>query len=256
MSLNSFQESEIKNLLRSKIMKKLESYNPETKSMPFHFRLLGKDRMALYSFIQSVNTMLGQSIFEQAAKIIVGESTDTAFSHYKLTGYLTDEAVLEIDSIMNELRGSSIVANAESENSRIKSVANTEGRSKSKTSTVDLMFVRNDIEHYIEIKTVKPNIDIFTKTKEKLLEWKAMRYNTNPHTEVKTFIAIPYNPEAPKPYARWTMQGMFDMGEEVLVEKEFWDLLGGDGTFKDLLNVFEITGIELRESIDRRFSKL
>ncbi len=32
--------------------------------MPFHYRLLGKDRMALYSFIHSLNTAFGNSIFD------------------------------------------------------------------------------------------------------------------------------------------------------------------------------------------------
>jgi len=46
---------------------KLKKYSPETKAMPFHYRLLGKDRMALYSFIQSLNTTFGVSIFEPVA---------------------------------------------------------------------------------------------------------------------------------------------------------------------------------------------
>ena len=36
--------------------------------MPFHYRLLGKDRMALFSFIQSLNTTFGISIYEPVAK--------------------------------------------------------------------------------------------------------------------------------------------------------------------------------------------
>lgn len=35
--------------------------------MPFHTRLLGKDRMALFSFIHSLNTNFGTSIFEPVA---------------------------------------------------------------------------------------------------------------------------------------------------------------------------------------------
>jgi type II restriction enzyme len=42
----------IKACLRAKFLK----YKPETDNMPFHDRLLGKDRMALFSFIQSLNT--------------------------------------------------------------------------------------------------------------------------------------------------------------------------------------------------------
>ena len=70
MALNKKQHNEIKQYLVQKIRQKLEIYDPETNSMPFHYRLLGKNRMALFSFVHSVNTMLGQSIFEHVGKII------------------------------------------------------------------------------------------------------------------------------------------------------------------------------------------
>ncbi len=70
MALTKEQHNEIKQYLITKIRQKLASYNPETNSMPFHYRLLGKERMALFSFIHSVNTMLGQSIFEHVGRII------------------------------------------------------------------------------------------------------------------------------------------------------------------------------------------
>ena len=41
MALSKGQKKEIKIYLISKIRAKLAGYNPETTSMPFHFRLLG-----------------------------------------------------------------------------------------------------------------------------------------------------------------------------------------------------------------------
>lgn len=40
-------KSNIKNRLFQALRNKFENYKPETSSMPFHARLLGKDRMAL-----------------------------------------------------------------------------------------------------------------------------------------------------------------------------------------------------------------
>ncbi len=48
MALTASQIEKIKVYLVGKIQTKLASYNPETNSMPFHFRLLGKNRMALF----------------------------------------------------------------------------------------------------------------------------------------------------------------------------------------------------------------
>jgi hypothetical protein len=38
-----------------------------------------------------------------------------------------------------------------------------------------------------------------------------------------------------------------------MVAEEFWNFLGGEGTYEQLLSVFEDVGIELRPEIDARF---
>lgn len=77
----------------------------------------------------------------------------------------------------------------------------------------------------------------------------------NPKADINTFIAIPYNPYEPEPCTRWTMRGMLDLDNELKVADEFWDFLGGKGTYKDLLDCFERVGIELREEIDNYFKR-
>ena len=101
MTLSKQQYNEIKHFLISKIKEKLAEYNPETSSMPFHFRLLGKDRMALFSFIQSVNTTLGTSIFEKVGQIIAQPSVKEAKDRYDFEGFISSEAVLKIDSLQS-----------------------------------------------------------------------------------------------------------------------------------------------------------
>jgi type II restriction enzyme len=68
-------------------------------------------------------------------------------------------------------------------------------------------------------------------------------------------IAIPYNPYDPEPYNRWTIRGMLDLEKELKVANEFWDFIGGEGTYEDLLKCFERVGIELRGEIDEYFAK-
>ena len=46
MGILSQQHDEIDQLLKQQIRRKLADYSPETNNMPFHTRLLGKDRMA------------------------------------------------------------------------------------------------------------------------------------------------------------------------------------------------------------------
>ncbi|MDR1883864.1 MAG: TdeIII family type II restriction endonuclease [Prevotella sp.] len=77
----------------------------------------------------------------------------------------------------------------------------------------------------------------------------------NPTANVQTLIAIPYNPYKPQPYNRWTMRGMLDLEYELKVAEEFWDFLGGEGTYTELLDCFEKAGVELRTEIDDYFGK-
>lgn len=73
--------------------------------------------------------------------------------------------------------------------------------------------------------------------------------------EVVPIIAIPYNPYEPKPYSRWTLRGMIDLDNELMVAEEFWDFLGGDGSFEEVLQCFERVGIQLRDEIDDYFAR-
>jgi len=40
-----------------------------------------------------------------------------------------------------------------------------------------------------------------------------------------------------------------------MVGREFWDFLGGQNTYDELLDCFEMAGIELRPEIDGYFGK-
>ena len=67
MPLTKQQIQLVEETIRTSLKDKFETYNPEPAVMPFHTRLLGKDRLALYSFIHSLNTNFGTTIFEPVA---------------------------------------------------------------------------------------------------------------------------------------------------------------------------------------------
>lgn len=258
MALDKTQHHNIKTYLISKIREKLAGYNPETSSMPFHFRLLGKDRMALFSFIQSVNTTLGTSIFEKVGQMIAEPHALEAVDQFKkFEGFVCSDAVLKIDSIMRELRSATRTPNKEKETKEVLSACHDGEMGKMMKKRVDLYVkTKDEVEHYFELKTAKPNINEFTGIKKQLLDWVAMRGSVDPKVKIKTYVAIPYNPYEPEQYDRWTLQGLFDLKEEVLVGSEFWDFLGGKGTYEDLLKVFEEAGVELRNEIDQRMKAI
>jgi hypothetical protein len=113
----------------------------------------------------------------------------------------------------------------------------------------------NGDEYYIELKTVKPNKGDFKDFKKTLLDWVAIRGKANPTAKIHTLLAFAYNPNDPKPYDWMTSAKMLDGKNDLLVAKDFWDFLGGDNTYEDLLDVFEQVGIALRPEIDAKFAK-
>lgn len=46
-----------------------------------------------------------------------------------------------------------------------------------------------------------------------------------------------------------------DLINELKVAEEFWDFLGGESVYLDLLDCFERVGIEMRPEIDEYFLK-
>lgn len=255
MAFTEEQKEKIKETIRESLKKKFLTYKPETSSMPFHYRLLGRDRMALFSFIHSLNTTFGTSIFEPVAEALASLKFPFAKSQFVVGDKITEDAQKEIQHIINELTTGKD-PNKIDEIERIRKVCRQGKVNKLKIVKVDLA-VGNDKNslHLFDLKTVKPNISNFKDFKRTLLEWIAIYLYEYQGADVNSYIAIPYNPYEPKPYERWTLKGMLDLNKELKVADEFWDFIGGEGTYSELLNCFEEVGIELRPEIDNYFKK-
>jgi len=256
MPISPQQSIEIEALLKNKIRRKLANYSPETVHMPFHTRLLGKDRMALVSFIQSINTSLGTSVFEQVAAIIARPHFQQAENQYKqFNNSISSEAQILIQQMIDDIRTTRSKPDKQNEIIEILRVAQKGELRKVKRPTIDLFLLGHDgTEYYFDLKTAKPNIAQIVDHKRTLLEWVAIRGAVNQRPKIYTGLAIPYNPYEPEPYVRWTFQGMFDMPNEMKVADEFWNFLGSNNTYEQLLDVFEKVGVELRPEIDDRFA--
>ncbi|MBI5662985.1 MAG: TdeIII family type II restriction endonuclease [Ignavibacterium album] len=254
MPLSFKQKKYIEDVIINSIQSKFRNYKPESSNMPFHYRLLGKDRMALYSFIQSLNTTFGTSIFEPVAVALAKENFVKVEKQYVIGNEICEDTQKIIQDIINNLTINGN-PNKQDELKLIRNSVTKRKINKLKTVKVDI-FIETDggVQFLFDLKTVKPNISNFKDFKRTLLEWAGIVYTKNPGVKVNTIIAIPYNPYEPKPYERWTIKGMLD-DNELLVGKEFWDFLGGEGAYEVLLDCFESAGIKLRPQIDNYFSK-
>ena len=245
----------IKNRLINALRQKFENYKPESAYMPFHTRLLGKDRMALYSFIQSLNTNFGTSIFEPVAQELGQNHFDIIKRQVSSGDCITREAQRVIQDIMDSLESGISKPCKSDEIQKILKVSRSGKVNNIKPTKVDLFLQRNDEVYLIDIKTAKPNKGGFKEFKRTLLTWVAAYTYNNPNAKIHTLIAIPYNPYEPKPYERWTMAGMLDLECELKVANEFWDFLGGKGSYEMILKAFEEVGCEMRNEIDEYFKR-
>ena len=245
MSINEEQKQRIEELLVSMIAKKLKRYTRETPSMPFLVKLIQDSRrVASYSFIHSIATSLGMSIYEEVSRILVEDSCEECFRKYDLGSVLSKEQKSVIDDIIRELRNNERPPDYEKDMGLILNASSKGGKQQKEGRIADFYMLREGVEYFFEIKTVKPNIDTFTKSKTKLLEWIARR-----RKPIRTILAFPYNPYFPKPYKRFTEQNLMQMGVDFLVGEDYWDFLSGENTFSDLLNVFDDVGKKLKDEI-------
>jgi len=250
------QMNNVEMAIKDSLRNKFKDYKPETSYMPFHTRLLGKDRMALFSFIQSLNTNFGTSIFEPVSIEIAKNKFKEVRSHYIVNRSISEEAQKTIQIIMDDLTTASTKPMKLNEIECIRKVCQKGKMKVVKPTVVDVYLLGHDKEIFlIDLKTTKPNKGGFREFKRTLLEWTACVLAESPDAIVNTLIAIPYNPYHPKPYSRWTMAGMLDLENELLVAEEYWDFIGGTGTFAQLLYIFEKVGIEMRAEIDDYFNK-
>lgn len=248
------QKQNIEETIINCLRNKLKNYKPENIGSPFHYRLLGRDRMALYSFIQSLNTTFGTSIFEPVAVALAKNKFAKAQSQYFVGDKISESCQKTIQDIINNLTVGTL-PNKNKEIELIRESVNTVKINNIKTVKADL-FLEDEqgVQYLIDLKTAKPNISNFKDFKRTLLEWVGIALTNNPNLEINTLIAIPYNPYEPQPYERWTIKGMLDDKYELMVGKEFWDFIGGDGAYEEILDCFESAGIKMRPEIDEYFS--
>jgi len=245
MALAKKQKEEIKNFLKEKLEEKLARYKRETTYMPFLVRLIqDTEKVAAYSFIQSVATTLGMSIYEEISRIIAQASAEECKTKYDLNSTLSREQKEVIEEIIRQLRNEERKVNKEKEIEEVLRAPWKNGKPQKEGRIVDFYMKRNGIEYLFEIKTVKPNIDVFTASKRKLLEWIARL-----RRKAETILAFPYNPYHPQSYIRFTEQGLLEHGKELLVGKEYWDFLGGENTYEELLEIFDQVGKFYKEKI-------
>jgi hypothetical protein len=115
---------------------------------------------------------------------------------------------------------------------------------------------RTDNSRYaFELKAPLPNSDQTKVSKEKILKL----YSMDPPQVDGAYYALPYNPYGKREDYAWSFPARwFDMKQDrvVLIGDEFWERIGGLGTYQAFISAVNEIGEEYRNRIYREFLKI
>ncbi len=114
---------------------------------------------------------------------------------------------------------------------------------------------KNNLTYAFELKAPLPNSDQTKVSKEKLLKL----YSMEPRQVTEAYYALPYNPYGTRQDYVWSFPARwFNMKEDeaVLIGDEFWEKIGGLGTFKAFIDAVNEIGEEYRDRIYREYLEI
>jgi len=197
--------------------------------------------ISLSSWLQGLNTTLGQSFFENVAHILSG-GIKKNFGKPTISNMQRDY----VDNLIADLANKKIQPNLIEENSRLFDIQDTSKSIEKGQVTADNYVEKDDYIEAIELKTVRPNAGVARGEKYKILVAKAHLKRQNPHKEVRFFIGFPFDPYSKQATgfdkahfmkSQVDFQKFFDPNE-VLIAGELWDKLSGDtNTMEQILDI-------------------
>ena len=159
---------------------------------PFHAALLSDEALFWSRFERSFSTSFGQRVIEEISKVVAIAAGAAEACRQKTTEIKIDTAVeAAIVAHMKSLREGRIVNNWETTVAEISKTPRT-GEHVTHRIISDLWWKKNGTNHYMSIKTVKPNIDQTCVAKQDLLRLALA------DPSCKVYFGLYYNPYGEK----------------------------------------------------------
>lgn len=239
MALSSSSKKELRDLLIKKVEDKIEKYDfSKTSGNPFVDTLFGK-LSPVRSFIHGTATTLG-SLYEEFARKIA--ETNPNFVEVKkivLEGKISAGEKAVITDLVKDLEEDK---NGSDYDAEIKAVYVANDKNLRNTRiTIDLYLkTKTGKEFFIEMKGPDPNKKEVRAAKEDLLNVVAIKKRNiklnDFQSKVGIMFGVYYNNNLGE-YDNWKVSPLFESGKGLLVQEVFWDFLGGNGTYVDLLSI-------------------
>ncbi len=242
--------------------KKVYSVDDLKREYPFQSLFFRDEALVAFKHQRTIVTKLGQQLYPQIVVTLARARFRYVCSEYRMEITLDRAMWSAIDEIVSRLRAAAkrkisekIPTDHEQAMSNILKVKPS-GQMETRTIVLDILiadFAPAPI--YLELKTPKPNLDICAESKRKILAFEAyMRTDGDPvivgdftihrpNEMARGYLAFPYGLR--ESYNHAFTQRVMDMNTEVLIGAELWDLIGGAGTFDELLSIID----EVRQEV-------
>jgi len=252
---------EVINTMMNRVMNKVLVEDPFIKEKhhsqkPLYAALIPDEIFKGSHFERRFVTPFGK-VWEKLAQVVAKVEHGECAMGYVITGNIGDERLRRIQEVLNRLEHSQkgqdkFLPNWQDELAYI----NAGQGNPIPVSVVCDIYVSNSTtgERYaFELKGPLPNSDQTKVSKEKMFKLLSME----PVQVEGAYYALPYNPYgSKKQYYKWAFpQRWFDMCADpcVLIGDEFWDFIGGSGTYANFVNEVNKLGKDYRERIYREF---
>jgi hypothetical protein len=246
--MNREQRNRISHEFKSCVERTIVRINNDSGHRPFHAALLSEDALFWSKFERSFSTSFGQRVIEKISEIVAisGGATQTQTQrHTNIT--ISTNKLSAIENHISTLRDAS--GNRGNWNNDLAGInAVIDGPLTSEIRVIsDLWWVKNGVNNYMSIKTVKPNIDQTAEAKKDLLKLKISDPTCN------VYFGLYYNPygENRDDYGWTPPMRLFDFTDDqcVLIGQEYWNTLGGVGSYEEVINIAMEVGEITRNSL-------
>jgi hypothetical protein len=193
-------------------------------------------------------------VWEKLAEVVANDYHGNCLKGHALVGEVGAERLRRIQEVLNRLEHKGKDKIQPCWDDELKYILEGGGE-PIPTSVVCDIFIDSQAtgkKYAFELKGPLPNSDQTKVSKEKMFKLMAM----NPPQVDFAFYALVYNPYGEKEKYNWAFpRRWFNMQEDssVLIGDEFWDFIGGEGTYKVFIEEINLLGKEYKERIYREF---
>lgn len=190
-------------------------------------------------------------VWEKLAKVASETAFDKVEMGYTIHGQIPAERLRRIQEVLNKLehpeqgKKQRVTPDWDTE---INYILKGGGELIPAQVVCDIYVEKEDKKYAFELKAPLPNSDQTKVSKEKILKLYSMVGNPI----LGAYYALPYNPYGKKENYNWSFPARwFNMKEDkvVLIGDEFWDFIGGKGTYQLFISEINKIGKEYRQRI-------